>query len=102
MAPEAKVKALIKRRLQSFGPAVYWFMPVQTGYGRAGIPDFIGCADGQFFSIEAKAGKNKPTQHQRREMGKIDAAGGRAFVVWGEEDMKEVSEWIKEQLPYPY
>lgn len=77
--PEGKVKAAIKKLLDEH--SIYYFMPATGGYGRSGVPDFIGCARGKFFSIEAKAGKAKPTALQLREMERIKAAGGLAFVI---------------------
>lgn len=77
--PEGKVKAAIKKLLDENN--IYYFMPATGGYGRSGVPDFIGCARGRFFSIEAKAGKAKPTALQLREMERIKAAGGLAFVI---------------------
>lgn len=77
--PEAKVKAAIKKLLDEHN--IYYFMPATGGYGRSGVPDFVGCARGRFFSIEAKAGKAKPTALQMREMAKIKAGGGLAFVI---------------------
>jgi len=77
--PEGKVKAAIKKLLDENN--IYYFMPATGGYGRSGVPDFVGCARGRFFSIEAKTGKAKPTALQLREMERIKAAGGLAFVI---------------------
>jgi len=77
--PEGKVKAAIKKLLDEHN--IYYFMPATGGYGRSGVPDFIGCARGRFFSIEAKAGKAKPTALQLREMERIKAGGGLAYVI---------------------
>lgn len=79
LTPEAKVKAAVKRLLDSYG--AYYFMPPANGYGRAGIPDIIACYYGQFIAIECKAGRNKPTALQVRELSLIDASGGDTFVV---------------------
>ena len=79
MTPEAKVKAKIKKTLEELG--CYYFMPPANGYGRAGIPDFVGCLKGQFIAIEAKAGKGKTTALQDREIARIKASGGFALVV---------------------
>jgi hypothetical protein len=80
MTPEAKVKAKIKKVLDSV-PGCYFFMPPANGYGRAGIPDFVGCLNGRFFAIEAKAGKGKTTALQDREIAQIKSCGGFAIVV---------------------
>ena len=77
--PEGKVKAAVKKLLDQH--KVYYFMPVTGGYSRNGIPDFVGCVRGKFFAIETKAGKAKPTALQLREMERIKAGGGIAFVI---------------------
>ena len=67
--PEAVVKAKIVKTLQELG--CWYFMPPANGYGRAGIPDFIGCMNGLLIAIEAKAKKIKPTALQLRELDRI-------------------------------
>jgi len=82
MTPEGRVKAAVKRILDQFKP-VWYFMPVQGGYGKAGVPDFIVCANGNFFSVECKADGEKPTQLQSLQMSLIMAANGVAIVTVG-------------------
>lgn len=92
--PEAKVKKKVKEILDQMG--VYHFSPMQNGMGRAGIPDIIGCLDGQFIGIECKAGKGTTTALQERELTRIQNAGGYALVV-NEENINqlwEIKEWI--------
>ena len=60
---------------------VYYFFPATHGYGRSGVPDIIACVNGHFLGIECKAGKNKPTLLQVRELEAIRTAGGMAVVV---------------------
>lgn len=76
---EASVKVRIKRILNAMD--AYYFMPQAGIYGRAGVPDFIGCIKGKFFAIEAKANGNKPTKLQTIEMEKIEAHKGKTFVI---------------------
>lgn len=85
--PEGKVKAAVKKLLDQRN--IYYFMPATGGYGRSGVPDFIGCARGKFFAIETKAGNAKPTALQLREMERIKAAGGLAFVI-NEDNIKDL------------
>lgn len=78
--PEAKVKAKIKKILEENN--VYYAMPIGTGYGRSGVPDFLCCVDGKFLAIEAKAtDKDKPTALQERELQHIRNAEGETLVV---------------------
>ena len=77
--PEAKVKAKIKVILKAHN--VYYAMPIGTGYGNSGVPDFLVCAGGKFVGIEAKAGKGKTTALQEAHLSRIRGAGGKAVVI---------------------
>jgi hypothetical protein len=87
MTPEAKVKSEIKKVLAEYG--CWYFMPSMNGYGRAGIPDFIGCYQGVFFAVEAKAPEGQVTAHQQREIDAIHHAGGAAIVARSGEDARK-------------
>ena len=77
--PEAKVKAKIKALLKEHN--VYYAMPIGTGYGNSGVPDFLCCVNGRFLAIEAKAGKGKTTALQDKHLDQIEKAGGKALVI---------------------
>ena len=77
--PEKKVKDNCVKLLKSYG--AYYFYPVMTGFGRSGIPDIISCVRGKFLAIECKAGDNKTTALQDRELQKINEAGGVSLVI---------------------
>lgn len=77
--PEAKVKAKIKTILKAHG--VYYAMPIGTGLGNSGVPDFLVCHNGKFLGIEAKAGKGKTTALQEKNLRDIDRAGGLTLVI---------------------
>jgi Holliday junction resolvase len=77
--PESKVKDKLRKYLSQLG--IYHFMPAANGFGRAGIPDIIGCYNGQFVAFECKAGKGKTTALQEREIHNIQLAKGWAFVI---------------------
>jgi len=89
--PEAKVKAKIKDILKTHN--AYYVMPIGTGYGNSGVPDFICCVNGQFLAIEAKAGNNKPTALQTQNLLRIKNAGGYAMVV-NEDNLEELETLI--------
>jgi Holliday junction resolvase len=77
--PESKVKAKIKKILKDHG--VYYAMPIGTGYGNSGVPDFLCCVNGNFLAIEAKAGKGTTTALQEKNIREIKEAGGTAAVI---------------------
>ena len=77
--PEWKVKTAVRKMLDAFD--IYHFMPPANGFGRAGIPDIVGCMDGHFIAIECKAGKGKTTALQDRELNLILNAGGTVFIA---------------------
>lgn len=92
---ESLVKAKIKKILEEL--KCYYVMPIGTGYGNAGVPDFIVCAGGYFVAIEAKAGKGKTTALQDKNLRLIQEAGGLALVVNEQnlDDLKlEIQKWI--------
>jgi Holliday junction resolvase len=77
--PEKRVKTKVESILK--GEGAYYFFPATHGYGRSGVPDIIACVNGRFLAIECKAGGNKPTALQVREIELIRLAGGVAVVV---------------------
>ncbi len=79
MTPEGKVKKQVKKILDDLG--AYHFSPMMDGYGRSGVPDIIACYKGRFLAIECKAGDNKPTLLQLRNIESIKHNGGLAIVV---------------------
>ena len=91
MTPEKKVKQKVAKQLKEMG--AYFFYPATGGYGRSGVPDIVGCYDGKFFGIECKAGKNKLTALQERELVLITRAAGVAVVV-NEENVGEIRELV--------
>lgn len=77
--PESKVKAKIKAILKAHG--VYYAMPIGTGYGNAGVPDFLCCVDGKFLAIEAKANGGTTTALQDKNLRDIETAGGITCII---------------------
>ena len=79
MTPEAKVKKKVVAQLKEMG--AYYFYPVTGGYGASGVPDIVGCYKGIFFGIECKAGSNKPTPLQDKNLTDIRNQKGIAVVI---------------------
>ena len=93
--PESKVKDKIKRILKQHG--VYFTMPIGTGYGNAGVPDFLCCVPprGGFLAIEAKANGGKTTALQDRHIDEILVRGGEAVVI-DEDGLATLEELLKQ------
>jgi Holliday junction resolvase len=87
MTPEKKVKNKVVRLLKEYG--AYYFFPASYGMGRSGVPDIVCCLRGYFIGIECKAGKNKPTPLQEKELADIIKAGGVSCVI-NEDNMAEL------------
>lgn len=79
--PENKVKNKIDRVLTKHG--VYWFKPVQMGFGAVGL-DYHCIVRGLAFCIEAKAPGKKPTPRQESTIATIRSAGAPVFVIDGD------------------
>lgn len=77
--PEGKVKSLIKAILKAKG--IYYAMPIGTGYGNSGVPDFLCCVGGRFVGIEAKANGGKTTALQDKNLQEIQNSGGISFTI---------------------
>ena len=96
--PESKVKASVRKLLDTL--KIYHFMPPANGFGRAGIPDIVGCMDGHFIAIECKAGKGKTTALQDRELNAILNHGGTVFIAREDnlEDLQQLLMGLRDEL----
>ena len=86
--PEGYLKNQVKAYLKSIG--AWFFMPVPTGFGVRGVPDFIGCLQGKFFAIETKTTGRQPTVFQEMCIAAIKKAGGAAGVAYTLEEAKDL------------
>lgn len=91
--PESKVKAKVKELFKAYG--VWYFMPVSGGFGRAGVPDFIGVYQEMFLAVETKADGGKTTRLQDINMRDIAKQGGVCFVVEGLDGLGPLEEWLR-------
>lgn len=84
---EGDVKKFVKKVLNECDSdtipkdAVWWFMPAANGFGKAGVPDFIGCFKGNMFAIETKFGRNELTEMQIRQLHHLIQAGAKTWIV---------------------
>lgn len=90
MTPEGRVKQAVTRLLSKYRDIYFW-MPVQTGYGSRSL-DYLGCYRGRFFAVETKAPGKKPTPLQHHTIGKMTNAGATVFVIDG--DVSELKQWL--------
>jgi hypothetical protein len=74
---EGLLKDKIKKALNEH--KIYYFMPVQTGYGATTV-DFLCCVLGRFVGIETKAPGRKPTRRQQLVMEQIEGSSG--IALW--------------------
>lgn len=111
MTPEGRVKAAVRKALESHGllhltdaqkgtaPNIegFFFMPVAGPYSVHGIHDFVGCWRGVMFSIETKAPDNPQdaTDPQERFQDALTRAGGISFT--GVRDASHVAR-IRERI----
>ena len=80
MKNEGDVKKRVKDVLKAT-PNCWWFMPPANGFGRSGIPDFVGHVNGHFFAVETKFGKGTTTANQEREIRTIEQTNGQVWIV---------------------
>lgn len=71
-------------------------MPPANMYGSSGRHDFIICQAGYYWTIETKAGKNKPTANQKSFARLVYQAGGFSLLVneFNLADVKKAADWI--------
>lgn len=90
------MKRDIKRVLAKYG--VWYYMPVQNGFGRVGIPDFVCVYHGRFMGIEAKAPGAEPTPNQVNVGMQIMEHGGVWLVISDAKDLEEYFESLGDEL----
>jgi len=95
MKNESDVKAIVKSVLKST-QLCWWFMPSANGYGRAGIPDFVGCVNGYMFAVETKYGKGSTTANQDKEISALMRANTKVWIV----RETSVDAWVTEFLAW--
>ena len=91
--PEGRIKNKLDKMLKS--ERVWFYSPQAGPFGRAGVPDRVAILEGQFIGIECKADRTKkPTALQLKCMKEIEMAGGKCFVVYDDETINKVREYI--------
>ncbi len=92
--PEWHEKHAIAKYLDSI--SAWHFKPTTMGFGGSGVPDIVGCYQGQFFSIEVKREGKEPSKLQEKRLEQIALAGGAGF--WGTADrvIPALKAWVIE------
>lgn len=94
---EAAVLKAVLRAL-ALHPRVAWAHRMNVGAFRDGDRyvrvGFVGCSDiigqttdGRFLAVEVKRPGGKPTEAQVEFLGRVQRAGGVAFVAWSVDDV---------------
>ena len=97
--PESKVKVKIKAILKKHD--IYYAMPIGTGYGNSGVPDFLCCINGHFVAIEAKAGRGAATALQLKNLDAIQKSGGHPMII-REDNYEYLENVIKECMAWTW
>lgn len=97
MTPEGKVKAQIRKVLDRYG--VYYFMPVQSGLGAAGLDFHCVIAYQRIpvaFFVEAKPEGGKPTKRQELLIDRLRRyQNARTFIVNDDIELEILENWLK-------
>jgi hypothetical protein len=91
--PEGTVKDDIKVVLDARGTDLYYFMPVQQGYGKRGL-DFFVCYKGMFIGIECKRSGARAKRFQEDLIETIRDAHGHALVTDDARDVENLLDYI--------
>lgn len=91
--PEGSVKDEIKQLLESRGAELYYFMPVQQGYGRRGL-DFYVCYKGMFIAIECKRLGGRAKRFQEDLVETVRDAHGHALIADCVADVENLLDFI--------
>ena len=98
MTPEGRVKKRLKEMFAKFEPELYYFMPVQTGYGSDGL-DFHCSYLGRAFVVETKAPGEKLTPRQRNTKTRIERSHTPVFVCENDEHIAFIRNFLWEIKP---
>ncbi len=96
MTPEGRVKEWVKTLLDSYKAAGLWyFMPVQGGWGKQGIPDFIISFRGRFIAVETKAANGVLTSLQGLQLSLLKGSGALILVVRDEKSLETLAAHLR-------
>lgn len=81
MAAEKSFENQVKKIIDDHGG---WYIKYWAGasYTKTGIPDILACIDGDFYGIEIKAERGRPTLIQLVKLRQIREAGGIGLLLY--------------------
>ena len=89
--PESRLQNKIRQDLEKEFPGSWWRKIHGGPYQKKGIPDLLGCVEGNFFGIEVKCPKGSPaTDLQQAVLKQIDKAGGCSCIVTSSKEAIDV------------
>jgi hypothetical protein len=96
VTPEGKVKRLVRVVLDEFD--CHYFMPVQTGFGSAGLDfhcgvEWRGLMIAFFIETKKKAG-SKPTDRQIAFIRDQRRRRAKVFIIGSEVGVAQLREWL--------
>lgn len=90
---ERDIKLAVGKVLRGYAPEVIYEMHVPGGFGKSGL-DFNVCAWGEAIYIETKAPGKWLTARQRFFALNALGAGGRVFIISGDEGIKALADYL--------
>lgn len=78
-------------------PLIGWYTKIWGGgFQKSGIPDVLACVNGFMVAVELKASSGKPTELQKLNVSRINAANGIAVILYPEgfEDFKNLMKGV--------
>lgn len=100
MTPEGEVKAKIDKILNNSPVPLWYFKPVQIGYGKRAL-DYICCIAGRFVAIETKAPGKQPTAIQRVTSLDMFQSGAMVWHISNDEGIAAFDRWLRLQPTGP-
>lgn len=95
---KAKFHAWLKKLIREDRTLPLWFLKTHGNqFQRAGTPDYLICANGQFLAIELKSPDVAavPSPIQANEISKLDRAGALALVT---NDLVKAQDFVMNEL----
>ena len=93
MTPEGKIKQKVKDLLTE--NRCYFFMPVQTGYGAAGLDFHCVAPGGKAFFVETKAEDKDLTDRQIALGERLTKLGAPVFVIYDDASLDKLRMWLE-------